>query len=276
MGRTEEGGVCTQKLNSTLLVFAILIVAGTACVMMSDSSYAEDETPAGTGTSSVVLEDYSIGGGKKTTATLSFYDSTAYSNVSWTAKLLNSKGTSQSGALSKTSGYTTSDIITVTAPTTEGDYTLEVTFTQKIGTDKITYVSKAILHVGTTIKLSVTVTNNGHCNVDNATLYFYVDGKKIDDSKQENVSIAVGKEKTITYDFFDKDLASGKHTYYLSAGESATTLSGIDAEQTFYYKQSTMDFLNWFLGIAIVLLIVVGIWIYRKPVKNYGKPKARR
>ena len=67
--------------------------------MMSDSSYA-DETNPGTGTSSVTFEDYSIGQGKKTTATLSFYDATSYSSVSWTAKMVDSKGTSQSSALS--------------------------------------------------------------------------------------------------------------------------------------------------------------------------------
>lgn len=251
------------------------MVAGTACMMMSDSSYA-DETNPGTGTSSVTFEDYSIGQGKKTTATLSFYDATSHSTVNWTAKMVDSKGTSQSNALSKTSGSGFSEIITVTAPTTEGDYTLEVTFTEKVGTESFTYVSKAVLNVGTTVKLSVTVTNNGHCNVDNATLYFYVDGKKIDDSKQENVSIAVGNEKTITYEFYDKDLASGKHTYYLSAGDSSYVLNGLEDEQTFYYKQSSMDYLNWILGIIIVVLIVVAVIIYRKPVKNYGKPKARR
>ena len=30
------------------------------------------------------------------------------------------------------------------------------------------------------------------------------------------------------------------------------------------------------LVVVIVLLVLVMIWVYRKPVKNYGKPKSRR
>ena len=30
------------------------------------------------------------------------------------------------------------------------------------------------------------------------------------------------------------------------------------------------------LVIVIILLIIVMAWVYRKPVKNYGKPKSRR
>ena len=31
-----------------------------------------------------------------------------------------------------------------------------------------------------------------------------------------------------------------------------------------------------YMEIVIILLIIVMVWVYRKPVKNYGKPKSRR
>ena len=53
-------------------------------------------------------------------------------------------------------------------------------------------------------------------------------------------------------------------------------MSGLDAKQTFYYHQDTQDYIMWIVGIVLVLMIIFAIWVFRKPVKNYGKPKARR
>ena len=278
MGRNEEGGVLTQKLNVAILAILLVLTAGMAAALVADDSSA-----AGTGSGSVELESYSIGQEKSTTATLKFNDTAEnFNKVSWTAKLVNSSGTTPSGAsVSPSTGSSTdanaSWTATVKAPTTAGDYSLIVTYTEEFsgGSEKQTYEAKTTLHVLSPITLSVTVSNTGSLAINNAKVYFYVDGVKVDDSEQ-NLSVAAGSSATVTYKYYSANLSHGEHTYYLSAGDSSYNLNGLGDKQTFYYEQGNMDYMNWIMILIIVILVIIGIWVYRKPVKNYGKPKARR
>ncbi len=282
MGSNEEGGVLTQKLNVAILAIMLVLTAGLAAAFMADGSSAD-----GTGAGSVELESYNVGQEKTTTATLKFSDTAEnFSKVTWTAKLVNSSGTTQSSALSPSSGSSTeSDAswdVTVTAPATSGDYTLQVTYTESYsdGTSSATYDAKANLHVIDPITLTVTLTNSGTLAISNAKVYLYVDGAMVDDSmvddNAQTLSVEAGASKTLTYKYYNANLSNGEHKYYVAAGEGSYTLSGLQVEKSFYYNQGNMDYMNWIMILIIVIVAIVGVWVYRKPVKNYGKPKARR
>ncbi|MBO4502289.1 MAG: hypothetical protein J5707_01355 [Candidatus Methanomethylophilus sp.] len=248
-----------------------MLTAGFAgALVMSDDSSAEK-----TGSGSVTLDSYYVAVEKETDARILFSDTaTAYTELTWTAKLTNSEGTAQTSALSKSTGSATDETITVTAPKVAGDYTLEVTFKEKIDSETTNeYTAKTVLHVGSPITLSVKVSNHGNLAFSN-NVYFYVDGVKCEDSEQL-LTVNPGETKTVEYKYYRHDLSSGAHTYYVSAGDNVD-VKGLDAKQTFYYNQASQDILLWIVGGILVLMIVFAVWVFRKPVKNYGKPKARR
>ena len=274
MGSNEEGGVLTQKLNVSILAIAIMLTAGLAgALVMSDNSAADN-----TGSGSVTFDDYYVAVEKKTDAHILFSDTvTAHTEARWEGKLTNSAGTAQTDALSKSSGSASDSIdetITVTAPKVAGDYTLTVTFTETIDSSTTnTYTATAVLHVCEPITLSVKVTNNGNVAFSN-NVYFYVDGVKCDDSEQL-LTVNPGESASVEYKYFRHNLSAGAHTYFVSAGETVP-MTGLNAEQTFYYHQATQDYLVWIVAFVLVLIIIFAVWVFRKPVKNYGKPKARR
>lgn len=285
MGSNEEGGIRTQKLNVTLIAMALFIGVGLAgAIVLADDASAEDSNAA----YSVSFDNSHVATKRTATATLKFKEETTsiFSSVSWSAKLVNSKGVSQSGALDKTSGNSSDAdstwTIVVTAPENAEKYTLEVTFTEKIndaGTSKTLdeVTSSAALYVEEPIKLSVTVENTDKVAVNNADVYFYIDGKKIEDSKTV-LTVSPNSNTTITYDYYDSELSSGKHSFYVEAGDASNNIKGLGEENsyTFYYKQGDMNYMNYVIGLVLVVLVILCIVVYRRPVRNYGKPKARR
>ena len=51
---------------------------------------------------------------------------------------------------------------------------------------------------------------------------------------------------------------------------------GLGESHTFYLGDNDYTWIIVLLVVVIVLLVLVMVWVYRKPVKNYGKPKSRR
>ena len=207
--------------------------------------------------------------------TISFTESAGDpSAISYEAKLTNSSGTTQSNAVSPSSGDLSnggSATLKVTAPTTAGRYTLTVTWTETLDGESTTYTDSVRIGVHEPITLSMTLENTGSVGI-NTNVYFYVDGTMIDGSST-SLSIAPGESQTLTYGYYDSDLSSGKHTFYVASADGSTVLSG---EKTFYYNQDDSNWESYLMALIVIILIIVFIWIYRKPVKNYGKPKARR
>ena len=157
-----------------------MLTAGFAgALVMSDDSSADK-----TGSGSVTLDAYYVAVEKETEAHILFSDTaTPYTDLSWTAKLTNSEGTAQTSALSKSTGSAADETITVTAPKVAGDYTLEVTFTEKIDSEtSYVYTANTVLHVGSPITLSIKVSNHGDVAFSN-NVFFYVDGVKCEDSE---------------------------------------------------------------------------------------------
>lgn len=261
-----------------MLAVTVLVFASFAGVfVLADDTSAESVSSA-----DVTLSDNVVAVESKVTATLSFneQDIGIFSNASYTAKLVNSRGVTQSAAIDVTTGTISNEStvdLTITLPTTAGTYTLEVTFTERFsdGTPEKTITVKKTIEAKQPITLSVTLTNTGSLAVTNAVVYFYVDGQKITDSEQK-ITIEAGGNKTVTYKYFDKNLSSGKHTYSLNAGDSAYTIEGLGVEYEFYYNQGDLNYMVYLIVLVLVILVIFAVWVFRKPVKNYGKPRSRR
>lgn len=194
-------------------------------------------------------------------------------DLTYTAKLTDSDGSS-SGSVSPSSGdFANAGTITltVTAPSSSGSYTLTVTWTETLDGVSFDTTETTTVHVHDPITLSVTMTNNGAGSVS-SVVYFYVDGTRIDDSKT-TLTLDAGESQTVTYDYYSASLSSGEHTFYVASADGTTIAS---SEQTFYYDQHSSDWPVWLMAIILLIMIAVYIWVYRKPIKNYGKPKARR
>ena len=111
--------------------------------------------------------------------------------------------------------------------------------------------------------------------ITDGVFYFMLDGNKIEESKTTK-SIAIGDTATFTYELLGSTLSKGKHTYSLVAADNAYNVSGLGTEHTFYYDQGNMNAYTYLMVLLFIIVTIIAVWIYRKPVKNYGKPKARR
>lgn len=241
--------------------------------------YSDEASADSASSASVELSDNIVATEKTLTATLKFSADSGFTTGSYTAKLVNSEGTTQSSALSSTSGtigsvpYTKD--ITVTAPKTAGKYTLEVEFTATLDGNKTTQKVVKTIDVREPITLSVTISNEGSLAVTNAPVYFYIDGNKIEDSEQK-LTVAPGSSTTVSYKYFNKDLAAGHHTFKLVSSDASYNITGLDKTYDFYYEQGNNDLMTWIMVIVFIVVLIAAIYVFRKPVKNYGKPKARR
>lgn len=126
------------------------------------------------------------------------------------------------------------------------------------------------------IKLKVELKNSGKIDLTDAHVVFYLDGVKLEDSAT-NVSIEAGESDSVTYYYLPVDLSKGKHTYYLEATDGSI-IDGIgkDHVSEFYYQQGDYNMLNWIGVIMLVVFVLLLAWVLTKPVKNLGKPKARK
>ncbi|MCQ2078887.1 MAG: hypothetical protein MJZ38_02370 [archaeon] len=259
----------------SIFAMALMVMVGLAGALVIDDESSADSASS----ASVELSDNIVATEKTLTATLKFSADSGFTTGSYTAKLVNSSGTTQSGALSSTSGtigsVPYSKDITVTAPKTAGKYTLEVEFTATISGEKsVQNVSKTI-EVREPITLSVEISNNGSLAVSNAPVYFYVDGVKVVESEQK-LTVAPGDKTTVSYKYFNKDLSAGHHTFKLVSSDASYNITGLEKSYDFYYEQGNNDLMTWIMVIVFIVVLIAAIFVFRKPVKNYGKPKARR
>lgn len=216
------------------------------------------------------------------TATLTFNesDTAGFSKIEYSATLLDSSGKSV-GTVSPSTGNSSSASytkdVTVTAPSKAGTYTLKVVFTETYAGEPKEIVVKKDLKVSEPVTLTVKITNTTTSSlaITDGVFYFMLDGKRIDDSKTTK-SIGIGDSATFTYELMGSSLSKGKHTYSLVAADNAFNVDGLGTEHTFYYDQGSMSAYTYLMVLLFIIVTVIAVWIYRKPVKNYGKPKARR
>ena len=169
--------------------------------------------------------------------------------------------------------------ITVTLPSDAGDYRLKITAT--IGEDS--YDRYAYVKAVDPITLSVTIENKGTA-ARSFVAYFYIEDdegnwNKLEDSKQ-TVSIDAKGEKAVTYDYVVKDVENT--TFCLKPSDEDASIGGVvsglgeENAHTFYTSANDYKLIEYLCIAILVVLAIVAIWIYRKPIKNRGKPKARR
>ena len=74
------------------------------------------------------------------------------------------------------------------------------------------------------------------------------------------------------------DAGNGQHTFALVAadGGNMADIEGLGVEHTFYIGDTSYTWMVVLLVLVIIIVLLVMVWVYRKPVKNYGKPKSRR
>jgi len=203
----------------------------------------------------------------------------------YTAKVVNSSGAAQSSAVSPTSGYFSGTVatgLTITAPNTPGDYVLEVEFfTSSSGsTTGESFIKTYPIRVVEPIKLSVELRNNSDVVVTDLTVKFVIDGKEYDATEANtNITINANSTKTVTFDWVVDSPAEGRHVFHLATefqGVEQAGISGIGQEIEFFIGQESNTLITVVMVIITIVLIIILIWVIRKPVKNFGKPKGRR
>jgi hypothetical protein len=156
---------------------------------------------------------------------------------------------------------------------------VDFTFTDDEG--ESTVVTKtAPLRVVAPITLTAILTNNSG-TVTDLTVWFVIGPDKIEGSEQ-TITINEKSSKTITYDYVPA-VPLGEGEYKVSVHADSGILGAnpednlISAQVTnFYVGQSDYSFIEILFVIVLVVLAIVTLFIYRKPVKNIGKPKSRR
>ncbi len=211
-------------------------------------------------------------------------------SISYKAKLVDSTGTTISSGVSPSSGTLdngVSQTLKVDAPKTAGKvklivtYDVEITYTEDGETVEVPEEDLAKedvfdINVVEPIKLSVTLKNASDVDLSGFGVYFYVDGERMDDS-YKTISMTSEGTATVSYNWIT-DATEGEHKYYILPSDSGNLveIKGLGEEYTVYIGDSEYNLWIALLVIAIVLLALVMLWVYRKPVKNYGKPKSRR
>lgn len=209
-------------------------------------------------------------------------------DVSYEAKLVNGDGETQTNGVSPSRGDTTLgeiNTLTVKAPADDGRYRLVVEYTDKIsykegGESKdieVVDTKEYIIRIVEPIVLSVTIDIPEETNVDLKAygVYFVVDGVQKDDSYTTFSTDANGTA-TATYELV-AILGGGKHTFsVVPADGEMVTIAGLDETYTFYIGDNDYTTYIALSIVFVIVMILVLVWILRKPVRNYGKPKARR
>ena len=266
MARKQEGGVLTQKVNAAIAIMALLAVAAVGFVPFDEAD--ADSYTSITGTTHVLK----VSGSGEYTIMYSDPDLLDVDDVSiaYSAKLVNRGGETQSSA---------GKVLTVTAPSSTGEYKLQVSFAVKVGEDARedkteTYAIKVV----NPIVLTQTLKLSEDTKVDPSGLgvFFYIDGEKIADS-YTTFDVTNQGTATVSYNWI-ADPASGKHVFKVlpASGEDVSFITGLGDEKVFYVGDNSHTAMIILAVLFVILMILVLVWIYRKPVKNFGKPKARR
>ena len=224
-------------------------------------------------------------------------DAETYPNLSmsieYDAKLVDEDGDTVSSGVSPSSGDLdngTAETLTVSAPDDAGRYRLVVEYTVDASytvTDEEGNTTTENLDVPVRteefpiavvepVTLSVTLSNSSGEPLRGYGVYFYVDGQMMEDSYTV-INLEGDGTTTISYEWIT-DSGNGQYEFYVlpADGGNMVDIEGLGERHTFYIGDNDYTWMIALLVIVIILLIIVMVWVYRKPVKNYGKPKSRR
>lgn len=255
----------------------MVFVAG--AVLIGDASEVDASTSYIQGDTTVV----------EAKGTLSFqimyYETEPFESLSinYTAVLKNGSGANQTSAVSPSSGSLTNGVestLKITAPADAGKYTLLVTFkVTRDGTTETTERTQTIT-VAEPIVLTATLLNNSKLDFTDFAVHFKVfdkSGNLIDEGEDILVTVAAGNTTDVKYNLIKDSLPAGMYTFKIEAGaDNIGGTSFVGGEGTFYVGGSDTGALNILLIVLLAVLVIAVVYFYRKPVKNYGKPKSRR
>ena len=196
-------------------------------------------------------------------------------DIKYSAKVVDKSGNAQANAVSPSVGSLDSGVsqtLKVSVPSKVGEYTLSVDFTVD-GEKKTTseYVFKAVNPIVLKVNLKA---EDVTLNLEEFGVYFYVDGQKLDDS-YKTITLSADGTGSVSYDWI-ADPEDSKHTFYVEAVGGASMIKGLDEVHTFYTADNDYTMIIVLAFIILIALIIWAVVIYRRPIKNYGKPKARR
>jgi hypothetical protein len=277
MAGNEEGGVRTKKMIAALAVFAMVFTAGAAFIGSS----------SGVDGASAVIEGETnlVKTGGSLTYQIMFYEDKPFEtlDLSYSAVLKDADGNTQSGAVSPSTGSLTNGVestLTIKAPAAAGKYILTVTFTEKIDGGSATTTERTqTITVREPITLTAVLKNNSNVDFTDFAVYFRVDGVLVEESKQL-ITVKSGETTTVKYEWVTESISNGAHAFQVVAGEeNIGDYSGdviVGGKGEFYVGHSDYGLINILLVVALIVMGIFLFYIYRKPVKNYGKPKSRR
>lgn len=216
-------------------------------------------------------------------------------SIDYDAKLVDSTGATVSSGVSPSSGTLdngVSETLTVTAPKTAGDYRLIVTYdveatytddegeTVEVPEEDLaredTFNIKVVVPITLSVTLSIGDEEENVADLSGFGVYFYINGERQTDS-YTTVNLAKDGTATVTYDWVT-DAGNGTYRFSVQPADEGNLveINGLGEEHTFYIGDNSYTMWVVLLVIVIILLALIMVWVYRKPVKNYGKPKSRR
>jgi len=279
MAGNEKGGVLTKKMIS-LMAVVLFVAAAAACVMPSAS--AEDgvvNTYA-----DIKADSYVVGTGS--TIEYMIYADGGDEPVKFAAKIVDENGYTVGSVRAipeppATATPTTVNLegtkLRLTAPSEAGIYTLSVTFTFKFDDETVTVTKTAPVRVVVPITLSAVVDNTNGGTIIDMEVWFEVDGVKIAGS-EKYINIQAGRTERVEYKWAVEGLSGGAHTVMLvgHVGPTEQSAHGLNVPMTFYVGQNSHTLIEALMVIFFIVMLIALVIVYRKPVKNIGKPKGRR
>lgn len=255
-------------MNKVAFGFVALLALAAFCLVPGIDAATGEITHDGTNVYKVsTSEDFDI----KFTAD----EADVGKDITYTAKVVDKSGTTQANAVSPSVGDLDSGVsktLKVSVPSKVGEYTLVVDFSVE-GEKKTTseYVFKAVNPIVLKVNLKA---DDITLNLEEFGVYFYVDGNMIEDS-YTTITLSADGTGTVSYDWI-ADPEPGRHTFSVKAVGGTSMIKGLDEVHEFYTEDNNYILVVVLAFAILIALIIWAIVIYRRPVKNYGKPKARR
>ena len=256
----------------TLTVMVIMLAAAFCCVMDAADAKGQIEHEGDNFIKVSGTSDFDI--------VYVLDDGDEGKDIEYSAKVINKAGETQSSAVSPSTGTLDSGVaktLTVTAPKEAGTYQLIVLFTVSGGdaddkTEEETYSFKVVNPIKLTVNLEA---KDVTLDLKSFGVYFYIDDQKMEDS-YSTITLASDGTGAVSYEWVADPAANSTHTFYVKAVGGESLIKGLDEVHTFYANDSDYSLITAFAVIILIVLIVMFVWVYRKPVKNFGKPKSRR
>ena len=194
--------------------------------------------------------------------------------ATYTASLRDSRNQSVGQVDSSYGQLNGSKTVNVTMPSQPGTYHLWVVFSFA---DNTVRYKDWIINVVEPYVFEAVVVNDGQMAMNGVTVSFLVNGNLVG-SKIVNVSAS--SSTSVNYTWVSAPLSNGAHTLEvrLDSEDQFVNLytGGKSHTVTFYVGQQDYGGTNWIMGIMLVIIMLGLVWVYRKPVRNLGRPRGRK